>query len=60
MNDLSRKVLGRTGLKVTALGYGAMELRGVPFGGPEITDDQAKLTTERGAGRGHQLHRHLH
>ena len=43
MNDLSRKVLGRTGLKVTALGYGAMELRGVPFGGPEITDDQAKL-----------------
>ena len=43
MNDLSRKILGRTGLEVTALGYGAMELRGVPFGGPEITDDQAKL-----------------
>src|SRR4051812_12723945 len=28
MADLERAVLGRTGLEVTKLGYGAMELRG--------------------------------
>ena len=27
MSELSRRILGRTGLEVTALGYGAMELR---------------------------------
>jgi aryl-alcohol dehydrogenase-like predicted oxidoreductase len=32
MADLERSVLGRTGLEVTKLGYGAMELRG-PAGG---------------------------
>ena len=32
--------LGRTGVVVTALGYGAMELRGGPRG-PEIEDDEA-------------------
>lgn len=42
MNDLPKRTLGRTNLEVTALGYGAMELRGVPYGGPEITDEQAQ------------------
>jgi aryl-alcohol dehydrogenase-like predicted oxidoreductase len=32
--------LGRTGANVTILGYGAMELRGLP-GGPRITDEDA-------------------
>src|SRR5438128_3879509 len=40
MTALPRRVLGRTGLEVTILGYGAMELRGAPTG-PEISDDQA-------------------
>src|SRR5437667_11790180 len=40
MTTLPRRVLGRTGLEVTILGYGAMELRGAPTG-PEISDDQA-------------------
>jgi aryl-alcohol dehydrogenase-like predicted oxidoreductase len=38
---LPRTTLGRTGLEVTTLGYGAMELRGAPRG-PEISDDQAR------------------
>ncbi|HEY3057347.1 MAG TPA: aldo/keto reductase [Chloroflexota bacterium] len=41
MTDLPTRTLGRTGLQVTQLGYGAMELRGVPRGRP-IDDDQAK------------------
>ncbi len=40
MTALPRRILGRTGLEVTILGYGAMELRGAPTG-PEISDDQA-------------------
>jgi aryl-alcohol dehydrogenase-like predicted oxidoreductase len=40
MAGLPKQTLGRTGLEVTTLGFGAMELRGAP-GGPEITDDQA-------------------
>ena len=36
--DLPKKTLGRTGLEVTQLGYGAMELRGTR---EEITEDQA-------------------
>jgi aryl-alcohol dehydrogenase-like predicted oxidoreductase len=32
MPDLPRRQLGRTGLEVTTLGYGAMELRGAPRG----------------------------
>src|SRR3984957_18024918 len=32
--------LGRTGADVTILGYGAMELRGLPRG-PEVTDEDA-------------------
>jgi len=37
---LPRRTLGRTGLEVTILGYGAMELRGAPSG-PEVSDEQA-------------------
>jgi len=37
---IETRVLGRTGQEVTILGYGAMELRGVPRG-PEITDEHA-------------------
>ncbi|SEU45455.1 aldo/keto reductase [Nonomuraea wenchangensis] len=33
--------LGRTGLQVSRLGYGAMELRGPRAWGPPVTDDQA-------------------
>ena len=40
MPDLPRRTLGRTGLEVTALGYGAMELRGEPRG-PAVSDDDA-------------------
>src|SRR5260221_12716840 len=40
MTRVPRRVLGSTGLEVTTLGFGAMELRGAPRG-PEITDDQA-------------------
>jgi aryl-alcohol dehydrogenase-like predicted oxidoreductase len=34
-------MLGRTGLEVTTLGFGAMELRGPSAGGPEISDEEA-------------------
>jgi aryl-alcohol dehydrogenase-like predicted oxidoreductase len=40
MTELSKRTLGRTGLAVTTLGYGAMELRGAP-GGPRISDAAA-------------------
>lgn len=40
MTTLPRQTLGRTGVEVTTLGYGAMELRGAPAG-PPITDEQA-------------------
>jgi len=40
MNELPTRTLGRTGLRVTQLGYGAMELRGAPRG-PAIGDEQA-------------------
>lgn len=41
MAGMARRTLGRTGLEVTALGYGAMELRGGPRG-PEIDDQHAE------------------
>ncbi len=41
MPELEKRRLGRTGLEVTALGYGAMELRGAPRGRP-VSDDQAQ------------------
>jgi hypothetical protein len=40
MPDLPKRALGRTGLEVTTLGYGAMELRGAPRG-RDISDEQA-------------------
>ncbi len=40
MPDLEKRTLGRTGMPVTTLGYGAMELRGAPRG-REVTRDQA-------------------
>jgi len=41
MAELARSTLGRTGLNVTRLGYGAMELRGAPRG-PEVSDGDAE------------------
>ena len=41
MTDLPKRELGRTGLQVTMLGYGAMELRGAPRARP-TTDGQAE------------------
>jgi aryl-alcohol dehydrogenase-like predicted oxidoreductase len=41
MSDLPKRELGRTGLQVTMLGYGAMELRGVPRG-RDVSDAQAE------------------
>ncbi len=40
MAPLEKRTLGRTGMDVTALGYGAMELRGAPRG-REVSTDQA-------------------
>jgi aryl-alcohol dehydrogenase-like predicted oxidoreductase len=40
MAKLPRMTLGRTGMEITALGFGAMELRGAPRG-PEISDETA-------------------
>ena len=41
MTELPKRQLGRTGLQVTTLGYGAMELRGAPRG-RDITEAQAE------------------
>jgi aryl-alcohol dehydrogenase-like predicted oxidoreductase len=41
MSDLPKRTLGRTGLNVSVLGFGAMELRGNPRG-PEITEREAE------------------
>lgn len=39
---LKKRILGRTGLNVTALGYGAMEVRGSRiWGGRHVTEEQA-------------------
>src|SRR5882757_6990461 len=40
MSDIERRELGRTGLSVTALGFGAMDLGGPPAAN-EISDDEA-------------------
>ena len=40
MSEIPRRTLGRTGLDVSTLGYGAMELRGAPTG-PDLSDDDA-------------------
>src|SRR5579872_2624947 len=40
--SLTRRTLGRTGLSVTTLGYGAMEVRGPRiWGGRPVTEEQA-------------------
>ncbi len=41
MTELPKRQLGRTGLQVTMLGYGAMELRGAPRG-RDVTEAQAE------------------
>src|SRR3954469_17110993 len=41
MAELPKRELGRTGLQVTMLGYGAMELRGAPRA-RETSDSQAE------------------
>ncbi|WP_437965604.1 aldo/keto reductase [Sorangium sp. So ce260] len=41
MTDLPTRPLGRTGVRVTTLGFGAMELRGAPRG-PELSDQEAE------------------
>src|SRR3954449_5135569 len=40
MAELPKRTLGRTGMDVTTLGYGAMELRGAPRG-REVSDERA-------------------
>ena len=40
MPDLPKRTLGRTGRELTALGFGAMELRGAPRG-PEVSEEEA-------------------
>ncbi|OAI40725.1 aldo/keto reductase [bacterium SCGC AG-212-C10] len=40
MTGIPKRTLGRTGLEVTTLGYGAMELRGAPRG-PEVSETEA-------------------
>ncbi len=42
MGELPKRTLGRTGLEVTTLSYGAMELRGASPRGPAITDKEAQ------------------
>jgi aryl-alcohol dehydrogenase-like predicted oxidoreductase len=43
ITNLPTAILGRTGLKVTRLGFGAMEIRGSRiWGGRPVTDEQAK------------------
>src|SRR2546423_1845666 len=47
MSELERRVLGRTGLEVTALGYGAMEVRGSRIcGGRPGTEEQAEAVLQ--------------
>ena len=44
MSSLPRKTLGRTGLEVTQLGYGAMEVRGDRiWNGRPCSDEQARI-----------------
>lgn len=43
MAGLPTRTLGRTGMEVTALGYGAMELRGQPLGRPVADDEAGRL-----------------
>ena len=58
MPDLPKRTLGRTGMEVTTLGYGAMELRGAPRG-RDVSEEQADRDSQRGPRRRDQLHRHV-
>src|SRR3989475_11392883 len=51
MADLPKRALGRTGLQVTMLGYGAMELRGAPRG-REVTEPQSETILRAALGAG--------
>src|SRR5712691_2666065 len=51
MADLPKRELGRTGLQVTMLGYGAMELRGAPRG-REVTEAQSETILRAALGAG--------
>ncbi len=45
---METRILGKTGLKVTSLGYGAMEIRGSRvWGGRPVTDKQAETILNR-------------
>jgi len=55
MTELPKRELGRTGLEVTMLGYGAMELRGAPRG-RDISEAQARNDPQRSARFRDQLH----
>lgn len=58
MPDLPRHTLGRTGLQVTTLGFGSLELRGmVRRRRPATHGWPAGAHPARGPGRRHQLHR---
>lgn len=46
MADLPKRQLGRTGLEVTTLGYGAMELRGAPRGRDISEDDAGRILND--------------
>src|SRR5882762_3272315 len=48
---VEKRELGRTGLQVTALGYGAMELRGAPRA-RDITEQQAETILNEVLDRG--------
>ncbi len=43
MADLEKRALGRTGIDITVLGYGAMELRGAPRGRDLSEDDAGSI-----------------
>ena len=51
MSELPKRQLGRTGLQVTMLGYGAMELRGAPRG-RDVSDQQAETILNAGRDSG--------
>jgi len=55
---VAKRELGRTGLHVTALGYGAMELRGASRA-RDITEVQAEITTRTCEVLGRAINPHL-
>jgi aryl-alcohol dehydrogenase-like predicted oxidoreductase len=54
MTDLPKRELGCTGLSVTTLGYGAMELRGAPRA-RDISEAAAEIIRSGRSGRGAAL-----